>query len=391
MLLMDLESLARCTGVDGSERLSVLLEDLEMRFDANATALLILNLIAAPTAQACTAFRLIANDGGVVYGRTMEFGFDVKSDIAVVPAGTEISGTLPDGGKGLTYKTKYGMVGATAVGLPVIVDGVNDQGLAVGLLYFPGYASYSDVSSENKPRAMAPHEFGNWILGNFATVDEVKAAVKDVVLVPVVVDAIQQPAPVHFIIFDRTGKSIVIEPLEKSLEVFDNPLGVMTNSPNFEWHMTNLRNYMNLMPKNVPAVDLKDVKLTQFGQGTGMLGLPGDATPPSRFVRAVAFSQSAIPSETAKEAVLQAFHILNAFDIPVGVVREEHAGELHTDYTVWSSVADLKNLSWSFKTYNDQSIRTIDVKKALEAAKGKVRHIQMDSKQPVEDISARFE
>ncbi|WJR79203.1 choloylglycine hydrolase family protein [Bradyrhizobium sp. NP1] len=355
-----------------------------------AIALLITSLITAPTAQACTAFRLVAKDGGVVYGRTMEFGFDVKSDVVVVPAGTEISGSLPTGGKGITYKTKYGMVGATVVGLPVIVDGINDQGLAVGLLYFPGYASYPEAMPENKSRAMAPHELGNWILGNFATVDEVKTALKDVVLVPVMVEAIKQPAPVHFIVYDRSGKSIVIEPLDKTLKSFDNPLGVLTNSPNFEWHTTNLRNYLNLMAKNAPAVDLKGMKLTQFGQGSGMLGLPGDATPPSRFVRAVAYSQSAIPAETNKDAVLKAFHILNAFDIPVGVVREEHEGELHTDYTVWSSVADLKDLTWSFKTYNDQSIRTIDLRQALDAAKGQVRHIAMDSKQPIENISTRF-
>ena len=165
---------------------------------------------------------------------------------------------------------------------------------------------------------------------------------------------------------------------------------MLTNSPPFDWHITNLRNYMNLMAKNVEPLDLKGVKLTQFGQGTGMLGLPGDATPPSRFVRAVAFSQSAVPAATTEDAVLQAFHILNAFDIPVGQVREVHEGELHTDYTVWASVADLKNLTWSFKTYNDQSIRTVDLRKALEAAQGKVRRIQMDSKQPMENVSVKF-
>jgi len=353
-------------------------------------ALAIVSLIAAPVANACTAFELTAKDGGTVYARTMEFGFDVKSDIVVVPAGTEISGSLPDGGKGITYKTKYGMLGATALGYPVIVDGINEKGLAIGLLYFPGFASYTDVTAENKSHAMAPFELGNWMLGNFTTVDEVKAALKDIVLVPVVVDAIKDAPPVHFIVFDKSGKSIVIEPIDKTLKVYDNPLGVLTNSPTFDWHMTNLRNYMNLMALNAPAKELKGVKLPQFGQGSGMLGVPGDATPPSRFVRAVAYSQSAIPSATTRDAVLQAFHILNAFDIPVGVVREEHEGELHTDYTIWSSVSDLKNLSWSFKTYNDQSIRTVDVMQALEAAKGKVQHIVMDSKQPVEDVSTKF-
>ena len=212
-------------------------------------------------------------------------------------------GTLPDGGKGISYKTKYGFVGANAEGLTAIVDGINDQGLYVGLFYFPGYASYPDATKENASRAMAPHEYGNWLLGNFSSVEEVKANFDKVVLVPVVVEAIEQAAPVHFVVHDRNGKSVVIEPLAKSLKIYDNPLGVMANSPTFDWHMTNLRNYVNLSATNVPPLDLGGIKLAQFGQGSGMRGLPGDFTPPSRFVRAVAFSQSAIQPETATPAV----------------------------------------------------------------------------------------
>ena len=96
-----------------------------------------------PAAQACTGIRLVAKDGGVVAARTLEFGFDLHSEVMVVPAGTALTGTLPDGGKGISYKTKYGFAGANGMGLPVIVDGLNDQGLYVGLFYFPGYASYT--------------------------------------------------------------------------------------------------------------------------------------------------------------------------------------------------------------------------------------------------------
>ena len=135
-------------------------------------------------AQACTGVRLIAEDGGVVPGRTLEFGFDLKSNVIVIPKGTTITGSTPDGGKGLTYKTKYGMLGANAVDLPVIIDGINDQGLYVGLFYFPGYASYPDATPENTPHAMAPHEYANWILGNFANIDEVKANFDKVVAGP---------------------------------------------------------------------------------------------------------------------------------------------------------------------------------------------------------------
>jgi choloylglycine hydrolase len=345
----------------------------------------------APVAQACTGIRLIAKDGGVVAARTLEFGFDMHSEVMVIPAGTTLTGSLPDGGKGISYKTKYGFLGANAEGLTAIVDGINDQGLYVGLFYFPGYASYSDATKDNAARAMAPHEYANWLLGNFANVEEVKAKFDKIVLVPVVVEAIEQAAPVHFVVHDRTGKSVVIEPLNKSLKIYDNPLGVMANSPTFDWHMTNLRNYVNLTATNVPPIDLGGIKLAQFGQGSGLRGLPGDFTPPSRFVRAVAFSQSAIPSDTAPQTVLQAFHILNNFDIPFGAVREVDNGQIHAESTTWTSASDLKNLRWYFKTYGDQSIHSVDLAKSLAAAHGKIRLIKMESRQPIDDVSTDFQ
>src|SRR5208283_660310 len=149
-------------------------------------------LIFAPHVEACTGIRLIAVDGGVVPGRTLEFGFDLKSDVIVIPKGARIIGSTPNGSHGISYTTKY------------------------------------------------------WILGNFATIDEVKAHFDKVVLVPVVVEAIKQAPPVHFVIHDRSGKSVVIEPVDNTLKIHDNPLGVMSNAPAFDWHMTNLRNYINL-------------------------------------------------------------------------------------------------------------------------------------------------
>ena len=344
----------------------------------------------APVAQACTGIRLIAKDGGIVAGRSLEFGFDLQSQVMVVPAGTTLTGTLPDRAKGISYTTKYGFAGANALGKIAIVDGINDQGLYVGLFYFPGYASYPDVTRENAARALAAHEYGAWLLGNFASVDEVKANFDKVVLVPTVLEAIKQAAPVHFVVHDKTGKAVVIEPTGKTLKIYDDPLGVLTNSPTFDWHMTNLRNYVNLTATNVPPVNLGGITLAQFGEGSGLRGLPGDFTPPSRFVRAVAFSQSAIPSATASEAVLQAFHILNNFDIPHGAVRGSEGGQMSAESTTWTAVSDLKNLRWYFRTREDQSIRSVDLAKALAAAQGKIRFIPMTSTQPIEDVSVKF-
>src|SRR3984893_7212460 len=170
----------------------------------------------------------------------------------------------------------------------------------------------------------------------------------------------------NYIVHDASGKSIVIEYVGGKLNVYDNPLGVFTNSPAFDWHMTNLRNYVNFSMTNVPAVKLGSVTLEPFGQGSGMLGLPGDFTPPSRFVRAVAFSQSVLPSKTGNGAVLEAFHILNQFDIPKGASREHEKdahGNVLADYTLWTSASDLKTKRYYFRTYDNSQIRMLDLMK----------------------------
>ena len=285
-----------------------------------AVALVALFASASLPAEACTGISLKAKDGAAIRGRTLEFGFPMQSNVIVIPAGKEMSGTLPDGGKGLSYTSRYAVVGANALNLPVILDGLNDQGLSVGLFYFPNYAKYTDVTPENAKHAIAPHEFGLWVLANFASVDEVKAGVKDIVVVPTPAPGLGSPkgivAGAHFFIQDSSGKSIAVEPVDGTLKVHDAPLGIMTNAPTYDWHMTNLAAYINLSVKDIDSAKVGPVTLSAFGSGAGMLGLPGDFTPPSRFVRAAMFSQAAVPNQTAEDAVLAAFHILNQFDIP---------------------------------------------------------------------------
>jgi choloylglycine hydrolase len=349
--------------------------------------------LATSPALACTGISLKAEDGAAIRGRTLEFGFPLQSNVLVVPAGKEFSGTLPDGGKGLTYKTRYGIVGANAVDQVMIVDGLNDQGLSIGLFYFPGYAKYADATKENASRALAPQDFGMWVLGNFATVDEVKKAVEDVAMVgtplPGLGSAEGMVADVHFFVQDKSGKSIAVEPVDGKLKVTDAPVGVMTNAPTYDWHMTNLDNYINLSPKDVQDEKLGPVTLSATGSGTGMLGLPGDFTPPSRFVRAAMFSQAATANADAEDAVFSAFHILNQFDIPKGSVINASVGGAQPEITEWTSVNDLQNLRWYFRTFQDQSIRMVDLKEAMKAANGEIRTIEMEkATQPVANVSA---
>jgi len=326
-----------------------------------------------------------------VVGRTMEFGLDTQPDAVVIPAGTKLTSSLDDPSKGIHYTTRHGIVGVNFLKKRMIVDGVNDKGLYTGALYLPGYASYPKGKAGEESKSMAPEDYVAWILGNFATVAEVKANYNKVVLVQhPIKDIGGESFPGHFIITDSTGAAIVIEPVNNTLVLHENPLGVLTNSPTFDWHMTNLSNYANLSATNVKPIDFSKTTVKTFGQGSGLLGLPGDFTPPSRFVRAVAFSQSAIQLPTAKETLPQVFHVMNSFDIPLGAIQEKHGDIMIYDYTQWTTGYDLKNGIFAIRTYKDQTIRSVDVRKALAAAGKGIKVIGLESKQPIEDISTNF-
>jgi choloylglycine hydrolase len=366
---------------------------MSMFRQASIAALSAALVLATTPSFACTGISLKAGDGAAIRGRTLEFGFPLQSNVIVVPAGKEFSGALPDGGKGLTYKTRYNIVGANAFNEIAIIDGLNDQGLSIGLFYFPDYAKYTPLTADNASRALAPQDFGMWVLGNFATVDEVKQAVKDIAMVPTPMPGLGsakgEVAGVHFFIQDKTGQSIAVEPVDGKLVVTDAPLGVMTNAPTYDWHMINLNNYVNLSVKDTDPEKFGSITLTAPGSGAGLHGLPGDFTPPSRFVRAAIYSQAATPNADAEDAVLSAFHILNQFDIPKGSVINGSVGQPTAEITEWTSVSDLKNLRWYFRTFQDQSIRMVDLKQAVDAAKGEIATIEMEtSEQPIANVSA---
>ena len=340
-------------------------------------------------AHACTGIRLIAEDGTVVHARTMEFAIDIHSDVIMVPRAYARVGTTPDGKEGLKWKAKYASVGANGVGLPVLFDGLNERGLAAGTFYFPTSARYMPYTAADAGKTIAQWEVGSWILENFASVEEVKANIGNIVVPAVVFGGWGFAPEAHYIVHDASGKSIVIEYFGGKLNIHDNPLGVITNSPTFDWHMTNLRNYLNFSMSNAPPVQLGSIKLLPTGQGSGMLGLPGDFTPPSRFVRAVAFSQSVFKPKTGDDAVLEAFRVLNQFDIPKGAAREhekdEH-GNVLADYTIWTSANDLKAKRFYFRTYENSQIRMVDLMKMKLDAKD-VTKISMKGAESIRSLN----
>lgn len=328
-----------------------------------ATLPLVLALSLAP-ARACTSFLLRAADGSAVYGRTLEFGFPLESEAIVIPRHHAARANGPEGKQTWGWKSRYAIVGLNAFGLPVVVDGMNEKGLAGGILYFPGFASYADSKTADSGHALAPWDFLTWALGNFASVAELREALDTIAIVDVVQPTLGIVPPFHYTLHDAGDASLVVEPSGGKLKIYENPLGVVTNAPSFDWHLTNLRNYVKLSPVDAPSLKIGDESFAPLGAGSGLLGVPGDPTPPSRFVRAVGLTLSAEPQKDAAGEVRLAEHILNNFDIPMGLVRVSPKETSRFEYTQWSSIADLSGRVYYVKSYDNQALRSIDLTKS---------------------------
>ncbi|NDV18557.1 linear amide C-N hydrolase [Pseudodesulfovibrio sp. JC047] len=353
--------------------------------------------IAAVSADACTGIRLIAEDNGVVYGRSMEWGaFDLHSRVSVVPRGYSFKALTPDGKPGKEYTTKYGIVGLDMIGKDLLSDGMNEKGLACGMFYHPGYAVYPEYTKRNARKCISSQEVTNYILGRFASVDEVKEGMKDVEVVGVVEKAINLIIQAHWMVVDTTGKAIVIEYEKGKLMIFDAPLGVITNAPTYDWHVTNLNNFLNLSMYSVEPKKMDGLSFSPVGAGSGMIGLPGDNTPPSRFIRAVAWTQTARKTATAAETVYEVFRILDNFNLPVGPDGGEGASEqqntdLMRSTTIWTSAWNLTDMVLNYHTQHNRRVRQIDVKKIdFETLSGRIRYGVLDDEkqQDVKDKTA---
>ena len=353
---------------------------------ALASSLLLATSIAP--SQACTGLMLINQDGSLVAGRTVEFGYELNASAALVPRGYAFTGKTP-AGDGLKYTAKYAAVGIYSFKDIKLMDGINEAGLVAGAFYLPTFASYTDVTPANQAKGLAPAEFPNWLLTQFGSVAEVRQAIESgsVIITPTPEPGWgPAPPPFHYAVYDKSGASIVIEPIGGKLIVHDNPLGTITNAPNFNWHMTNLRNYITVNPNNVDKANIGKVQLQALGAGNGMFGVPGDFSPPSRFVRAALFSANAAKSANAEEGIKQIFHLLNNFDIPKGFAMNNGVA----DYTEITTARDPQNLRYYYRSYNDQTIRMIDMKK-LDLNAKEIKHFRADEgSTPIIDTTAKL-
>ena len=363
-----------------------------LSFRRIASAIFILSFVfTTSVSYACTGIIIKTADGQAIPARTMEFSFDIESNLLVIPSGITIKSLSSNPDKtGLVYTTKYGFTGMNGVDKPVVFDGVNEAGVYFGAFYFAGLAQFEELTEENRENAVSSEELGNFILGTCASVAEVKTKLKSINLVGTYIDVINGFAPFHYAVSDKYGNSIVIEYTAAGLTIYDNTINTICNNPGYDWHLTNLSNYVNLSPYNVSAKEVNGMQIKPFGEGSGLLGLPGDHSSPSRFIRAAVYANSVLTPANTEEGIFTAFHTLNVFDIPKGSIRTKHEGGEFTDYTIWTSAADTKNQVYYFKTHKNQVIKKIDLKSALASAKGMVKVIPSETPRTYEDVSKDF-
>lgn len=339
---------------------------------------------------ACTDFTVKTSSNNIVNGRSMEWGAtEMHSRIVVHPRAVKYQASAPNNNSGYSWTSKYGYLGVDANGLDLTLDGMNEKGLSFGLLWLPGFTQYEEVSPQQYKAAVQITELGDWILGNFETVDQVKEALPDIHVWAQGIPSFGGIPTAHLALHDRNGRNLVIEFINGEKKTYDNPISVMTNAPTFDWQIINLANYISINPDNPKPINIDGTILASPGQGGGLLGIPGDWTPPSHFVRTACMLKFAKPVDTTEGGVNLVEHILNTVDIPRGAIREEVKGKEFTDYTQWIVIKSLNDNKFYFRSYENMNLRMLDLNK-IDFANKQKRYINIDGGSAYNDISDKL-
>ncbi|MBL4614176.1 MAG: linear amide C-N hydrolase [Magnetovibrio sp.] len=276
----------------------------------------------------CTNINITTTNNEYVNARSQEFSYELDSKLLFRKKGAEFVQKLsktPD----ILHKWtgKYGFTGMNAFDLPVVVDGMNTEGLATGGMWFNN-AVYPGITDGSDKTKISVFYICEWILSNFATCDEVVKELEINKLEIADTDTMKH----HFPVQDALGNKIVIEFIDGKVVVSENPLGVLTNQPELQWHLTNMRNYRGITPYDVDEptqgnfypnnVGLGKVNMDNLGGGGGFAQVPGSWQSADRFIRMAMISNYADRVDTLEEATTLAVHFLNTVDIPQGVVRD---------------------------------------------------------------------
>jgi choloylglycine hydrolase len=308
---------------------------------------LCLGLATANISLACTAIDIQSKDGVVIAGRTMEWAYDMQWQLMSLPKGTAINMTAPADLKlpVIAEKTKYAVVGIGPGVIPgnTLLEGQNSEGMGMSGNFLPGFTKYQTVTAQDK-NYVSILDFGTWALGNFANVAELKAALP---FIKVWADSSLPSGPtppvLHFVFTDKSNDGMIVEYVDGKLNIHANVAHTLTNAPTYDWHVTNLRNYLNLSTIGATSRPVGTDNVTQLGQGSAMVGMPGDYTPPSRFVRGAFLRHYATQPANAQEATQLIGHILNNVDIPIGIAQSKEGNDVISDYTQFVAIKDLTN------------------------------------------------
>lgn len=298
----------------------------------------------------CTAVSFISKDS--YFGRNLDLERGYNEHVVVTPRNYPFSmRTLP------TIESHYAMIGmATVAGdYPLYFEATNEMGLSMAGLNFPDNAHYH-AYCEGKDN-VTPFEFIPYILGKCKDMDEVKELLYRINLVNINFSEGLPLSPLHWIISAKE-ESITVESVKDGLKIYDNPYGVLTNNPTFDYHLMNINNYMNLhegMGENRIAAKQN---LSAYSLGMGALGLPGDYSSASRFVRAVFIKEKSPCFEGERESVSHFFHILGGVAMPKGCVMTK-SGEY--EYTRYSSCCNADKGIYYYTTYDNSAITAVDM------------------------------
>lgn len=303
----------------------------------------------------CTAVSYKTKDH--YFGRNLDLEYSYRETITITPRNY----VFPFRKAG-QIKNHFAIIGMAYVleGYPLYYDATNEKGLSIAGLNFPGNADYKPIC-EGKDN-ITPFELIPWILCQCATVSEAKKLLSQINILKEDFSQELPLSPLHWIISD-SEHSVTLEPVKSGIKIYDNPVGVLTNNPTFDYHMFNLNNYMSLKndePKNTFSGKNTELKLNKYSRGMGAIGLPGDASSMSRFVRATFVKLNSVSGDSESESISQFFHILKSVEMQRGCVRLD--SNLY-EITIYSSCCNTDRGIYYYSTYDNNRICAVDMHK----------------------------
>ena len=318
----------------------------------------------------CTAVTYKTKD--FYFGRTLDYEYSYKEEVTITPRNYEFKFRNEE-----TISSHYAIIGMAYVAdnYPLYCDAINENGLGMAGLNFVGNAYYNDIQ-ENKDN-IAQFEFIPWILSQCSTTKEAKKLIEKINLINTPFNGQLPLAQLHWIIADAE-ESITVEAVKDGIKIYDNPVGVLTNNPPFDKQLFALNNYMNLSNKSPKNTFATNLELQQYSRGMGAIGLPGDLSSQSRFVRASFIKMNSVSGKDENESVSQFFHILNSVDQQRGCCELEDG---KYEITIYTSCCNASKGIYYYTTYDNHQITAIYMHKENLNNKDLIRYTPITEEQ----------